>query len=1026
MSQKNNSDVAEASRLAGLFPLVLLLFVLAGVVCAVGALFIKYRLEDARDLSAAAVRARLGVEFGFDALQAEGLRSLHVSGLHMAAPVPGVGRVTMDVDALRLRLSFWDLIQGRAAIGSAQVDGGRVVIDRGSLPEARRTAPGSGAGFDFSPAWLPPITLSGRNCQVEIRSASQADTMLIEDIEFRFDNRPDIPETTLSISAHADAAGNTAILSARAAWRHRDAFDASVEVKNLSRPHIAQAATLPDGFDGRLSARLHVWSREEHRVMARLEAELDQLRIPVPEAPIPLHDLDAVVHALVQWDRSSRRVDIHGGTLTTPLATAVIGGHLDLADGQPVLDITATLSDVPFDSLLSAVLPEALAAAGTLEAEIDEGAAITLTARGPLSAPALSLAAVVPEATVAFTPANSTLPRGAMRLKNATLRWDDFSGLPTGLATIADGAIIAEPLGLSATALMGTLVLDEAGPALRPVSAMISDRPWSGTAQYHLASGALDFQVSGALTDIEDTPLHDLVEKLWLSGEIAFRGSGRYGPDGRVQISASADVTRGGVAFEWWLNKPIGVGASIHNIDVLIEPGNKLEVQGEAAIEDTQLLARFHYVPHNGRWQTQHIRLDLPHLEINSAGKCIQIPYTAVGGACRDGFYEWTPAGQQIGDNISTFGGQFDYVSFLPDGGDHPLVCHDAAVTVTMTNIEGLERHGEIVVHAASAQVPPFGEDWLLPIGPTDQEYQDKYPEEPRPMTYKLSADTISVPPWEGREFAGEVYSNEEETGFHFFRAKAGDGRLEGVYRHEREENIMHLQATWDSIPAAYIIRHLELPEVLAGDITGEVAYVVDQDDPRTTMRAEGHFVVERAHFIVEQLGQMLMEEIGGSIIALHPDALAFDRVASDVHIVGDTIRTDNLIIQSEGITITGNGVWVMDGDLDYRVDVAVSPDLADQIPVLRDNFNVQGFRLTQRNIELGFHITGPTFRPTGQLAGLPPVGVTLVSGAAEMTGEAIRLFDMPRQMFMSVFRIGGGILGATRTQQQQQQQQQQ
>ena len=104
---------------------------------------------------------------------------------------------------------------------------------------------------------------------------------------------------------------------------------------------------------------------------------------------------------------------------------------------------------------------------------------------------------------------------------------------------------------------------------------------------------------------------------------------------------------------------------------------------------------------------------------------------------------------------------------------------------------------------------------------------------------------------------------------------------------------------------------------------------------------------------------------------------------------------------------------------MDYRIDIAVRPDMADQIPILRDSFNVEGFRMTQKDIELGFHITGPTFSPTGELAGLPPMGVTLVSGAAEMTGEAMKLLDTPRQMFLSIFRIGGSILGATKTQQQ-------
>ena len=171
-------------------------------------------------------------------------------------------------------------------------------------------------------------------------------------------------------------------------------------------------------------------------------------------------------------------------------------------------------------------------------------------------------------------------------------------------------------------------------------------------------------------------------------------------------------------------------------------------------------------------------------------------------------------------------------------------------------------------------------------------------------------------------------------------------------------------------------------------------------------------------HFIPEELAFMLADTLGSSFITLHPDALKFNEVSSVVNIEGDKINTTNVVVDTGGMRITGDGVWVMEGDLDYNINVAITPDLAEQIPLLMDYFNVQGFRMTQQNIELGLHLTGPTFSPSGELAGLPPVGVTIVSGAAEMTGEAFKILDTPRQMFMSIFRIGGGILGATRTQQ--------
>ena len=167
----------------------------------------------------------------------------------------------------------------------------------------------------------------------------------------------------------------------------------------------------------------------------------------------------------------------------------------------------------------------------------------------------------------------------------------------------------------------------------------------------------------------------------------------------------------------------------------------------------------FTFHPHKGKWVNEHIRLDIPHLEVNSAGKCIYIPYTATGGSCKEGFYEWKAAGKQPGDNISTLGGVFDYVSFLADGGTTPLTCQDAQVSVILTNIKDGERSAELTVHAREAHVPPFSETWLLPMGSTDAACRHRQARQNPTVTscawvYKLSADTFRTA-WEGRNFVG-------------------------------------------------------------------------------------------------------------------------------------------------------------------------------------------------------------------------------------------------------------------------------
>jgi len=149
--------------------------------------------------------------------------------------------------------------------------------------------------------------------------------------------------------------------------------------------------------------------------------------------------------------------------------------------------------------------------------------------------------------------------------------------------------------------------------------------------------------------------------------------------------------------------------------------------------------------------------------------------------------------------------------------------------------------------------------------------------------------------------------------------------------------------------------------------------------------------------------------------VGLPPSALTFSNFSGNVVLKGDHIITDNMKIELPGMTLSGNGTWVTLGDVDYTVNISVNPDTAEQIPLLRDSFNLQGLRLTGRNVDLGFRITGPASKPTSQIAGMPKMGVTLVSGAAEMTSQTVRVMDLPRQLLMSIFKTGGGILGASR-----------
>ena len=88
-------------------------------------------------------------------------------------------------------------------------------------------------------------------------------------------------------------------------------------------------------------------------------------------------------------------------------------------------------------------------------------------------------------------------------------------------------------------------------------------------------------------------------------------------------------------------------------------------------------------------------------------------------------------------------------------------------------------------------------------------------------------------------------------------------------------------------------------------------------------------------------------------------------------------------------------------------------PATAKGIPALRTYFNLDGMKHSQSNLKLAFHIFGARNSPKMELDGMPSVGDTILSGAVEVTTDVMKVVDLPRQILLDLFKIGGGIVGA-------------
>jgi hypothetical protein len=233
---------------------------------------------------------------------------------------------------------------------------------------------------------------------------------------------------------------------------------------------------------------------------------------------------------------------------------------------------------------------------------------------------------------------------------------------------------------------------------------------------------------------------------------------------------------------------------------------------------------------------------------------------------------------------------------------------------------------------------------------------------------------------------------------------------MKGTYHSVRAENTYKTTVQWESVPIHYFLEHLGFQDILTGTTDGSIQYGVDKDDP-STLTGKGKFAIRDGQFSADFLYTLLGGD--GDGLANLPPRLEFSALSSSVGLEGDKITTPDLVLESEGLSLRGEGHYFRDGDLNYIIKVKLSPEMAESIPSMKENLNLQGYELSGQSIELTFNVIGPTFGPRGELAELPPASVTLVTGAGELLREGINVIDTPRRMLVGLLKTIGGAVGA-------------
>ncbi len=971
------------------------------VVFAVGALFVKYKLEGLRTTVQQRVESRTGARIQVGAVVVNGLRGLRVDNmdatfsssagpsLHFAAPVTYI------------YINVTNLLYGLVTIDRIEADNATVRLSR-PPDQPWFTSDSFGLGEASKARSVTSFRLLGKNGSIEIDNIVGSTRMTISDFAFdvaRLEGSPDI----FAKFAGKLSAKEEEDIKVDLRYTAIEDFDLRVQCASITSEDVGVFFPASQRFvqSGRLSPNFRLAGLPNMTLVVAFEAPFRD--VTLRDQPDFIRPAEGTLTGVASYD-SGR----HLLTLTTAKAESdQLAGRLEGAiafdDPVPRLDLRLDATRLPVTEVLSYIIKGRADKYGAYNFVLDEPYQVYVTLKGTTDSPEISLHGSAAAGAFSLDAKEGSFPEGKLELGPISFAWSSQSPTPSGSLSIVDGSLTHTASGLTARKVSGLLAVENNRISIDPLNLEVTGNPFVGRLKYDLDTGQFEAAANGTLAEIEKTPLSKMFKDLSLGGSVNLRcavarSAGQYVADAEV------DATQAEVAYKNWLAKAPGVGARAKKLHIEIAPAESISLTAQGDLATSPFIGEAKLTRAKGKWALQTASITSGKIEVEALGRLLKIPYRVAGGVAANVKLEWRRATDGGLDWQTLFTGDIDRIALLPEGAAKPVSGEGLRVEVAITGER--EPAGSLKLHAKKAQVPPLREKWFAAFKPDEM-----FSSSARPWTLELSADALELPPWKGSEFAGTSYTNSIEAGLKSFSAKIeGGGSVEGTYRSNKQDNTYEMTFSWTGIPARYLLEQLNYPKILNGATTGEVSYAMDRDDPGT-LKGQGRFEVRDGQFSADFLVSQIQGKLENKISAL-PPSLKFSLLKSDLSFERDIFATPNLQLVSEGIKVTGSGSFVTHGDMDYDLKVAVSPGIAEKIPALRDNFNIRGLRLAQQDIELSFKVKGPTFNPQGELAGMPPIGVTLVSSALEMTSDAMRVIDIPRKILTDLIKIGGGIVG--------------
>lgn len=976
-----------------------------------GALFAKHKLESFRDLVQDRAESMTGVRVNAGAVVVDSLHGLRIDDLEIALGTP-VGRsVRATIPVTFIYINWLDLLSGTISVERVQLDGAEIHVSgveegggAGLAPIAFQEGEGRGLARSFR--------VLGKQCTLRVDDVLGDAPLFFDDVQFDVSRLPEATDVTAKISGNLDGDVSKGLTVDVLRFGGMEDFEVRVQCGEMRVEDVAAFVPMVSAaiVSGAASANVGVTRYPDQTFSVSVEAPFRDLE--VRGQPDYVGRLAGTFSVQAKYDVGAGRVDL----VTAKLDSEPLGGALDgsivFEAGIPRFDLRLTTTSLPFEAMLADVAERYVTPFGAVALETERPIDVIVGLSGTLLAPEISVFSDLRMAEISFVPKDGRYPSARLKCRTFEATWDAETRTPRASLTLWDSEVHHAASGISAGKISGVLALDWPMVRVAPANAEIAGQPVMAEGEYDLERKRGRVTLSGQLARLEDTALGTSIRNTTLRGSASLRRFVATVVPGKVTVEGEMDLSQAQIDYSWWFRKPAGLGAhSTFRGEIL--PRKSMGFDLSSTVAGTRLEGRYDFgydASRKRKWKLMTSSTRASEIDAVTLGRCLRIPYTITSGMGSEGHFDWTREAES-GDGAAWRAQmmcRLREITLVPDGGGTPMYGKGVLLEAWVTKSANPTGRLSLVVEEAS--MPAFGGVWFHPLRKRIQEtapdLMERFPPVDRSWTFSLASGTLELPPWKGTEFTGEGFFTTASSGLTAYGAKVGEGRIDGSYTLSRSDNVYETSASWTDIPSVYILRHLGYPEVLRGPITGNVTYTMDRDDPRT-IQGEGAFSIRDGHFNAD----FIIAQLDDQRDAL-PRSFAFSRLSASVRFDGDRTDTRDLELVGDGLRMTGSGYFVSDGDMDYDLKVAISPEVAREIPVLRDNFNVSGHQMAKQDIELAFKVDGPKFDPRWELSGLPPPSVTFTSGVLEVTRDII---DFPRKILTSLLKMGGGLAGPPR-----------